>query len=176
MYLLPLSSIRPMRDALVRLLLASALGGASACAHAAVTVGAVAPDFTLRSATGPNLRLQEQRGRVVLINFWATWCGPCRQEMPQLVKLYDKYKAAGFVVLGVSVDDDTRHASDVAARMGLNFPVLLDNMKTTSKLYDLATMPTTFIVDRDGKVRYIHAGYLNGYEDLYDKEIRGLLK
>ncbi len=176
MYLLSLSPIRPVRDALLRLLLAGALGSASAWAQAAVTVGAVAPDFTLRSATGPNLRLQEQRGRVVLINFWATWCGPCRQEMPQLVKLYDKYKAAGFVVLGVNVDDDTRHASDVAARMGLNFPVLLDSMKTTSKLYDLVTMPTTFIVDRDGKVRYIHAGYLNGYEDLYDKEIRGLLK
>ncbi len=144
--------------------------------QAAVAINANAPDFTLRSATGSNLRLQEQRGQVVLINFWATWCGPCRQEMPQLNKLYEKYRAAGFVLLGVNIDDDTRHATDVAAKLGLKFPILLDTDKSVSRQYDLTTMPTTLIIDRDGRVRFIHAGYLAGYEDLYDKEIRGLLK
>ena len=137
---------------------------------------ATAPDFTLRSMTGPNLRLQEQRGRVVLINFWATWCGPCQQEMPQLNKLYDKYHAAGFVLLGVNVDDDAKHATDVATKLGLHFPVLMDSDKTVSKLYNLATMPSTVLIDRDGKVRYIHKGYLAGVEDIYDKQIRELLK
>ena len=136
----------------------------------------VAPDFTLRSMTGPNLRLQEQRGRVVLINFWATWCGPCQQEMPQLNKLYDKYHAAGFVLLGVNVDDDAKHATAVATKLGLHFPVLMDSDKTVSKLYNLATMPSTVLIDRDGKVRYIHKGYLAGVEDIYDKQIRELLK
>jgi len=145
-------------------------------AVAAITPGAPAPDFTLRTVSGPNLRLQEQRGHVVLINFWATWCGPCRQEMPQLNKLYDKYRAAGFVMLGVNIDDDARHASEVATKLGLKFPVLLDTDKTVSRQYDLGTMPTTVLIDRDGRVRHIHPGYLAGYEDTYDNEIRGLLK
>jgi peroxiredoxin len=135
-----------------------------------------APDFTLPTTLGPNLRLQEQRGKVVLVNFWATWCGPCKQEMPELNKLYDKYRASGFVLLGVNVDDNARHASEVAAKLGLRFPVLLDTDKTVSRLYELSTMPTTVLIDRDGRVRHVHSGYLAGYEQLYDKEIRGLLK
>ena len=125
---------------------------------------------------GPNLRLDEQRGRVVMVNFWATWCGPCRQEMPQLDRLYQKYKSSGFVLLGVNVDEDARKAADVAAKLGVTFPVLLDTDKAVSKLYDLSTMPSTVIIDRDGKVRYFHRGYLAGYEDNYDKQIRELLK
>lgn len=145
-------------------------------AFSAVAPSSPAPDFTLRTMGGPNLRLQEQRGQVVLVNFWATWCGPCRQEMPQLNKLYDKYRAAGFVLLGINVDDNSQRASDVAHKLGLRFPVLLDSDKTVSRLYDLSTMPTTVLIDRDGQVRHVHSGYLAGYEDLYDKEIRGLLK
>ncbi len=145
-------------------------------ARAAVTPSSAAPDFTLRTMGGPNLRLQEQRGQVVLVNFWATWCGPCRQEMPHLNKLYDKYHSAGFVLLGVNVDDNSQHASEVAQKMGLQFPVLLDSDKAVSRLYDLSTMPTTVLIDRDGRVRHVHNGYLAGYEDLYDKQIRGLLK
>ena len=125
---------------------------------------------------GPNLRLKEQRGRVVMVNFWATWCAPCRQEMPHLKRLYDKYRGAGFVLLGVNVDDDTGKAAEVAAKLGVTFPVLLDTEKSVSKLYDLSTMPSTVIIDRDGKVRYLHRGYLAGYEDNYDKQIRELLK
>jgi peroxiredoxin len=160
----------------VRALLCCALGLLALDAQASVAPGAAAPDFTLRSSNGPNLRLQEQRGRVVLVNFWATWCGPCRQEMPQLAKLYDKYRSAGFVILGVSVDDDAGKAGEVARSLGLAFPVLLDSDKAVSKLYDLATMPTTYLIDRDGRVRYLHRGYVAGTEDAYDREIRELLK
>jgi peroxiredoxin len=144
-------------------------------AHAVAPSGA-APDFTLRALDGPNLRLQEQRGRVVMVNFWATWCGPCRQEMPQLNKLYDKYKSAGFVLLGVNVDDDARNAAGVAGKLGVKFPVLLDTDKKVSQLYDLSTMPSTVIIDRDGKVRYVHRGYKDGYEGTYEQQIRQLLK
>ena len=142
----------------------------------AIAPAAAAPDFTLRTMSGPNMRLAEQRGRVVMVNFWATWCGPCRQEMPQLDRLYQKYKSSGFVLLGVNVDDDTRKAADVASKLGVSFPVLLDTDKAVSKLYDLSTMPSTVLIDRDGKVRYVHRGYLTGYEDNYDKQIRELLK
>jgi peroxiredoxin len=168
--------LRPLHRPARRLALFSLLAAMAGSALAAISPGAGAPDFTLRTAAGPNLRLQEQRGQVVLINFWATWCGPCRQEMPQLNKLYDKYRSAGFVLLGVNIDDDTRRATDAATKLGLKFPVLLDTDKAVSRLYDLGTMPTTVLIDRDGRVRHIHPGYLAGYEDIYDKEIRGLLK
>ncbi len=158
----------------LNLLVLLALGNGTAMA--AVAPQSAAPDFTLRSVSGPNFRLQEQRGRVVLINFWATWCGPCRQEMPHLNRLYDKYRAAGFVLLGVNVDEDAHNAADLALKLGLKFPVLLDTDKAVSHLYDLSTMPSTVLIDRDGRVRYVHRGYLAGYEDVYDKQIRELLK
>jgi peroxiredoxin len=135
-----------------------------------------APDFTLKSAGGSNLRLQEQRGRVVMINFWATWCGPCRQEMPHLNRLYDKYRSAGFQLLGVNIDEDPAKAQGLATKLGLQFPVLFDADKRVSRLYDLNTMPSTVLVDRDGRVRYVHRGYREGYETTYEKQIRELLK
>jgi len=145
-------------------------------ASSAIAPATAAPDFTLHAMGGPNLRLKEQRGRVVMVNFWATWCGPCRQEMPQLNRLYEKYKSSGFVLLGVNVDDDVAKAAELAAKLGVTFPVLLDTEKTVSKLYDVSTMPSTMIIDREGKVRYVHRGYLAGYEDNYEKQIRELLK
>jgi peroxiredoxin len=142
----------------------------------AIAPAAAAPDFTLRSLGGPNMRLAEQRGRVVMINFWATWCGPCRQEMPHLSRLYDKYRGSGFVLMGVNVDDDVRNATAVATKLAVSFPVLLDTDKAVSRLYELSTMPSTVLVDRDGRVRHLHRGYLAGYEDTYDRQVRELLK
>lgn len=147
----------------------------AASAAAALTPGP-APDFTLRSVGGANLRLKEQRGQVVLLNFWATWCGPCREEMPHLNRLYEKYKASGFLLLGINVDDDVRNAEGTSNRLGLRFPVLLDTGKTVSRLYNLDTMPSTVLIDRDGRVRYVHLGYRGGYEETYDRQIRELLR
>ena len=160
----------------VRLLVVSALAVVSSGAGAAVTPSAGAPDFTLPSLDGPNLRLQEQRGRVVMINFWATWCGPCRVEMPHLSKLYEKYRGSGFTVLAVNIDEDPYKAASLAKQLGMRFPVLLDTEKKVSRLYDLSTMPSTVLVDRDGRVRFVHRGYREGYEDTYDKQIRELLR
>ncbi len=152
------------------------LAGALASAHATVQLSSSAPDFTLKSVAGPNLRLQEQRGQVVMINFWATWCGPCRLEMPHLNRIYDKYRSTGFVLLGVNIDDDPRAAADLAAKLGLRFPVLLDTDKKVSRVYDMSAMPATLLVDRDGRVRYIHRGYRDGVEKTYEEQVRGLLK
>jgi peroxiredoxin len=148
------------------------------CGAVAATVATDgnAPDFTLRTLDGPNLRLQEQRGRVVLINFWATWCGPCRQEMPHLNRLYDKYRAAGFTLLGVNIDEDGRNAAGVASKLGLRFPVLLDTDKKVSRRYDLGTMPSTVLIDRDGRVRFVHLGYRDGLEATYETQVRELLR
>jgi peroxiredoxin len=160
----------------MRRILCSLLLALATAASATVTVRAPAPDFTLRGADGRNLRLLEQRGQVVLVNFWASWCGPCKQEMPQLNRLYDKYRSAGFVMLGVNIDDDTRLGTATAARWGVRFPVLLDADKSVSRLYDLGSMPATVLIDRDGRVRYLHRGYREGVEDIYEAQIRELVK
>lgn len=138
--------------------------------------GQVAPDFVLKSATGENLRLSEYRGDVVMINFWATWCGPCRQEMPLLNELFNRYQRVGFHLLGVNIDDDSRRAMQMVEDLGVSFPVLFDETKEVSKLYQVEAMPVTVIVDREGVVRYVHHGYKPGYEEHYLTEIRTLLR
>lgn len=138
--------------------------------------GQPAPDFALRSSTGENLRLSEYRGDVVMINFWATWCGPCRQEMPLLDELYQRYERVGFNLLGVNIDDDSRRAMQMIDELGVAFPVLFDSEKQVSELYDVEAMPVTVIVDREGNVRHVHHGYKPGYEEKYLDQIRSLLR
>ena len=138
--------------------------------------GQTAPDFALKSSTGENLRLSEYRGDVVMINFWATWCGPCRQEMPLLDELYSRYQRVGFNLLGVNIDDDSRRAMQMAEELGIDFPVLFDARKEVSRLYEVEAMPVTVLVDREGTVRYVHHGYKPGYEDKYLDQIRSLLR
>lgn len=138
--------------------------------------GQEAPDFALKSASGSNLRLSEYRGNVVMINFWATWCGPCRQEMPLLDDLYARYNRVGFSLLGVNIDDDSSRAREMAEELGVSFPVLFDDRKEVSKLYQVEAMPVTVLVDREGKVRHVHLGYKPGYEEKYLTQIRALLR
>lgn len=138
--------------------------------------GQPAPDFALKSSTGENLRLSEYRGEVVMINFWATWCGPCRQEMPLLDELYTRYERVGFSLLGVNIDDDSSRAMDMISELGIHFPVLFDERKDVSKLYQVDAMPVTILVDREGNVRHVHHGYKPGYEQKYLDEIRSLLR
>ena len=138
--------------------------------------GKPAPDFALKSSTGENLRLSEYRGDVVMINFWATWCGPCRQEMPLLDELYSRYERVGFNLLGVNIDDDSNRAMDMIRELGVNFPVLFDARKEVSRLYDVDAMPVTVLVDREGTVRYVHQGYKPGYEEKYLDQVRSLLR
>ena len=148
---------------------------ASSLASSGLT-GQPAPDFALKSSTGENLRLSEYRGDVVLINFWATWCGPCRQEMPLLDQLYTRYQRVGFNLLAVNIDDDSQRAMSMIRELGVSFPVLFDSQKVVSKLYDVNAMPVTVLVDRNGHVRHVHEGYKPGYEDKYLDEIRLLLR
>jgi peroxiredoxin len=138
--------------------------------------GQSAPDFVLKSSAGNNLRLSEYRGDVVMINFWATWCGPCRQEMPLLDDLYGRYERVGFTLLGVNIDDDSRRAMKMIEELGVKFPVLFDESKDVSKLYAVEAMPVTVLVDREGTVRHVHHGYKPGYEEKYLTEIRSLLR
>ncbi len=138
--------------------------------------GRPAPDFALKSSSGENLRLSEHRGEVVMVNFWATWCGPCRQEMPLLDELYSRYQRVGFSLLGVNIDDNSSKAMNMISELGVTFPVLFDSRKEVSKLYNVEAMPVTVLIDREGTVRYVHHGYKPGYEEKYLDQIRSLLR
>ena len=140
------------------------------------TALAPAPDFTLKSNSGENIRLSELRGEVVLINFWASWCGPCRQEMPILSELHDRYKAMGFTVLAVNVEENTSDARKLLKDMPVSFPVLFDSDSTVSKQYEVVAMPSTVLVDRNGNMRYLHKGYKPGLENTYVEQVRALIR
>lgn len=135
-----------------------------------------APDFTLKSRAGENLRLSDFRGKVVLLNFWASWCGPCRQEMPILDELHQKYKPLGFTVLGVNVDQKSEKAEQYLKNIPTHFPILFDPENFVSDLYSVRAMPSTAIIDKDGNVRFIHAGYKSGDEAIYEKKIKQLMR
>jgi thiol-disulfide isomerase/thioredoxin len=138
-------------------------------------VGQPAPDFALRSMQGPSMRLSEHLGEVVVINFWATWCGPCRQEMPLLDELYGKYQRAGLVLLSVNLDETAAPAIEMAHTLKVSYPVLFDTRKEVSRAYDVSAMPVTVLVDRAGLVRYVSEGYKPGYEKRYTDKLRELL-
>lgn len=134
-----------------------------------------APDFTLKSNAGNNIKLSELRGEVVMINFWASWCGPCRQEMPLLETLYSDYKDYGFTLLGVNVDENQEAADKLLKQIPVSFPVLYDASSSVVELYDVDAMPSTILVDRDGNMRYLHRGYKPGYEDHYEAQVKALV-
>ena len=138
------------------------------------------PDFTLKSSIkgepGPNLSLNEQKGKVILLNFWASWCGPCRQEMPLLDDLHNKYEKLGFAVLGVNVEADPTKANEFLSGTPVNFPILYDTENKVSELYKVDAMPSTVMIDRDGMARVLHRGYQPGYEKIYEKEIKKLIR
>lgn len=135
-----------------------------------------APNFTLKSHSGKNIKLSELRGEVVMLNFWASWCGPCRKEMPLLEKIHKKYKRLGFTLLGINVEENTRDAKNYLKDVKVTFPILFDRTQKTSKLYDVRAMPTTVLIDRNGNKRFLHKGYKPGYENDYKKQIKKLLR
>ncbi len=148
----------------------------SATICSAKSLSGPAPDFTLKTLSGDNFRLEEHRGEVLFINFWATWCGPCRQELPILNELHERYSGAGFKILGVNVDEESDGVAEMAKKMGLTMPVLLDNTSKVSALYGVDAMPSSILVDRDGNMRYLHRGYKPGYEDDYRTQIKELIR
>ncbi len=135
-----------------------------------------ASDFTLKSNQGKNLRLEDFRGQVVMLNFWASWCGPCRQEMPLMDEIYKKYSDLGFTILAVNVDEDTADADRFLKAVPVSFPVLYDSDSKISELYNVDAMPTTVMIDRDGNKRFLHRGYQSGYEEDYKKQVKQLIR
>jgi len=138
--------------------------------------GVPAKDFTLKSNQSKNIRLSDLRGQVVMLNFWASWCGPCRQEMPLLNKIHQKYSPAGFTLLGINMDDDTSNADKLLKEIPVDFPILYDTNSKVSETYKVDAMPSSVMIDCDGNISYIHKGYKSGDEKAYIKHIKGLLR
>jgi peroxiredoxin len=160
-----------------RLLLIACLAlGMPALATAAASPGAPAPDFTLAARDGGKVSLAALKGQVVMINFWATWCGPCRQEMPLFAQLQSKYEPLGFTLLAVNVEPDSTAAVNWLKGMPITFPILFDTDSAVAGRFGVEGMPSTVFVDRQGQVRYVHRGYKPGDEAKYADMIRSLVK
>jgi thiol-disulfide isomerase/thioredoxin len=147
-----------------------------AASAAPLTTGAAAPSFQLDSLAGKPVNLADYKGQVVMLNFWASWCGPCRKEMPILDQLHKQYRSKGFTMVGVNVEPNSGDALQWLKATPVSFPILFDRESAVSKLYQVQGMPNTVIVDRQGRVRYIHRGYKPGEENEYLDQVRSLIK
>jgi len=136
--------------------------------------GAEAPDFVLKSLSGKNLRLSEYRGEVVILSFWATWCGECRAQLTELAQMRERYRDAGVELLAVSLDQSARQASEVTA--AATYPVLHDPAGDVGRLYDVTKMPVMVLIDRGGVVREVFEGFRRGNEEQYLERVQALLR
>lgn len=125
--------------------------------------GFMAPDFTLQTLEGEQVTLSALRGQVVLVNLWASWCGPCRFEMPAIQQVYDKYKDQGFEVLAVNAtnQDSPAAAAAFAQELELSFPILLDTAGRASQAYQLRSLPSTYFIDKEGVIQEVVVGAMS---------------
>jgi peroxiredoxin len=143
---------------------------------AAPLPGADAPDFVLKSVLGNNLRLSEYRGEVVMLAFWATWCGDCRAQLDTLAEAHALYRDAGLALLAVSLDQDRRTAQKAVEAMDVSYPVLHDAGGEVGRLYDVETLPTLVLIDRDGIVREVYPGHRRSEKQRYVDKVQELLR
>ena len=138
--------------------------------------GGAAPDFRLADLSGKQVGLSDYKGKVVVVDFWASWCGPCREELPVLERLNKTYAEQGLVVLGVNIDNQASAAKDFLKKLPVTFTVVHDSEKQVAKQFAPPTMPSSYIIDRSGKVRHVHAGYKASDAAKIEAEIKALLK
>lgn len=125
-------------------------------------IGSPAPEFQIPDINGQSISLKDFRGKAVLLNFWATWCGPCREEIPSLNALYQRYRDQGFVVLGVSVDEEDQDVIEEFLKViPVDFPILLDPEQTLATTYETFRIPESFFIDPEGKI----VGKVSGPQD-----------
>lgn len=119
--------------------------------------------------------LNAAKGNVIVVHVWASWCMPCQKAMPKLEALYRKHKAAGLSIVAISVDDEEPDAADFVKSLGLTYPTPWDGARKLVEAWKPRTMPTTYVVDREGVVRFLHGGYSDGEEVAIEREVKGLL-
>ena len=121
--------------------------------------GKAAPDFALSDLSGKTVRLSDFKGKVVLPDFWATWCGPCREEIPEFVQLQKQYAGKGFTMMGIALDDEGASVvKPFAQKLGMNYPVVIGNIQVASAYGGIQAIPLTFLIGRDGKILKTYLG------------------
>lgn len=153
-----------LRAVVIALVLGAPALGAPALGAQPITPGAAAPEIDLPALTGGRVQLSKLRGHPVIVSFWGTWCPPCRDEFPELVRLHDTHGPAGLVVLGVNARDQERNTKNVKAfldEFGVSFPVALDQRGRARRTYRLVGLPTTVFIDSVGTIREIHRGAIS---------------
>jgi cytochrome c biogenesis protein CcmG/thiol:disulfide interchange protein DsbE len=140
----------------------------------AATAKKPAANFSLKDANGAKVALADYKGKVVLLNFWATWCGPCKVEIPWFIEFNKTYKDRGFIVVGVSLDDDGwKSVKPYLAEKKIDYTVVVGDDAVSKAYGGVNSLPTTFMIDRDGRIAFVHMGLVG--KDTYEKEIRSLL-
>jgi peroxiredoxin len=151
-------------------------GGASPAGASHPLVGAPAPGFELRDVTGGgDQTLEAYAGKVLIVDFWATWCEPCKQSFPAYQKLVTEL-GGDLVVVGISQDDDAKGIPAFLSETGAKFPIVWDDGKAVAKTYSPPSMPTAFVIDKSGIVRFVHVGYRAGDEATLEEEARSLMR
>lgn len=146
------------------------------CARADTVPPAPAPAWTLKDVDGNVVTSSQFKGKVVVLDFWATWCGPCKESFPKLQELYTKYQSNGLEIVGLSEDDENQGIAEFGQAHGsVKFPIGWDNGKSIAGQYKPPTMPTSFVVDKNGIVRFAHVGYHDNDQAEIEKELKGLL-
>jgi peroxiredoxin len=139
-------------------------------------VGDIAPSFTLKDLNGNTVTLDSFKGKVVFLDFWASWCGPCKEELPELELLYKKYGKDGFEVIGVSVDKSESNIAAFLKKRPVSFTILTNIKGDVAEAYGLPGMPTGYIIGKDGAIQHRHVGFAKAFLPVYEKEIVELLK
>ena len=136
--------------------------------------GRTAPPFSLNDIDGNNVSSSRFAGKPTVINFFATWCPPCRQEIPGFVEIYDKYRGSGFELVGISLDTDTKgNLAHFIAENRIGYRILLGSPETARAYGGVNSIPTTFFVGKDGRIRNVHVGYMD--RDTFESEVKKLL-
>lgn len=141
-------------------------------------IGTSAPDFDGKTSNGKEIKLSDYLGKVVLVDFWASWCVPCQEEMPELVKFFRIHKDSQFVLIGVNIDNEVENMNHFIKQLSLKpeFEIITDTDQHIPSLFDIEAMPTTIFIDKKGKIRYWHDGFKKSYVDDFKKELKQLLK
>ena len=133
-----------------------------------------APNFSLKTNTGKTIELSKLKGKLVVVNFWATWCGPCRAEIPGFIDVYKMYKSKGLEIVGISLDQDGWNAiNPFVKKMNINYPVVLGNDQIAQDYGNIEAIPTTFIINKEGHIVDRHIGYMD--KESFEKMIKSYL-
>jgi len=140
--------------------------------------GETAPTFSAKDIHGNDINLSNYKGKVVLLDFWASWCVPCREEFPFLVKFYREHQKDDFIILAIDIENEEENMRSFIVKHNATkvFPVIFDSEKSIPPLYELESMPTTIFIDKKGIIRYIHTGFNDTRKDEFELELKTLLR